>query len=107
MNNLKEFFANTPEFKRLKELHCYFNNNANLKEKLDAFLAMQKKITRAKIDSNFQLLKELENEYKKMENSIIDIPFVEEYFELLELFRNTLNIVKDTIEKEIFNSFNI
>ena len=87
MNNieaLKNYFNDLPEVKRIHELEHYIDNNKDIKKKFSEVKAMQKKLVNAKEFNQVNQYKAYEEEYTKLKSELLDMPFVEEYLELLE-----------------------
>ena len=66
---------------------------------------IQKKLIRAKVNNDIILSSELDKKYKSIKEEIIDLPFVEEYFELLEVLHNDLEMVSEEIESSLNADF--
>lgn len=107
MNNLEKFLVETEEFKRLKELHQYFKADQKLNSQLQNFLNIQKQLVKTKVEQDFTNLKMLEQKYQNAKKEILLIPFVEEYFELLEYFKQVLENIKSELEEQIFASLTL
>lgn len=100
MNSLLEYFANEKEFIRLKELNKYFKKNEELYAKISEMTSLQKEIVKNRFSDDLTVVS-LNKKYNKLLEEIIDIPFVDEYFELLNLFYNSLEIVKKEFENSL------
>ena len=88
IDDLKNYFASLEEVKRLHELEPYIKNNKEINEKFDLLIDKQKQIVNAKEFNQIKQLKIYEEEYKKIKEELIALPFVEEYIELVELINN-------------------
>ena len=100
MNSLLKYFKNEKEFVRLKELNKYFKKNEVLYAKISEMTTLQKSIVKYRFIDD-KITYDLNKKYNKLLEDIIDIPFVEEYFELLNLFYNSLEIVKKEFENSL------
>lgn len=92
-----EYFNNLPEVIRLKELKNYIESNKNITTKFEEIKDIQKKIVNAKEFNQFNQLKVYELEYKKLNEELLNIPFVEEYLELMDY----VNSIILNLEKEL------
>ena len=95
-----------PEVKRLKELDNYINNNKNINDKLNEMRTIQKKMVNAKEFDQMNQYIEYKKEYDSIIKELYDLPFVEEYMELIDYVNNVLANIKDRIESEIDNKIN-
>ncbi len=107
MNKIDEIIkelSNLPEAKRIKELEPLINNNEDIKLLLDNILNKEKELVDARYyhKDNEKKLKE---EYDSMKEELLNMPFMEEYLELLDYFEILLNnmskYINDEISKEI------
>ena len=104
-NKLLDYFNNIPEVIRLKELKNYIESNEKIINKFDEIKDIQKKIVNAKEFNQINQLKIYEDEYKKTNEELLDIPFVEEYLDLMNqvdlMIKNFVNEVEYQIDKKI------
>ncbi len=105
-DKLIESINDLPEVKRLKELDNYINNNKAINDKLNEMRAIQKKMVNAKEFDQMNQYIEYKKEYDGIIKELYDLPFVEEYMELLDYVNNILGNIKDRIESEIDNKIN-
>ena len=108
MNNIdgiKEYFNSLPEVKRIHELEPYIDNSKKINDTFNELKSIQRKMVEAKeykdLD-NFELLKA---SYEKKKDELLDLPFVEEYLELIEIVGNMLHeltsSISDLIDKKL------
>ncbi len=105
-NKLLDYFNNIPEVKRLKELKNYIESNEKILIKFDEIKDIQKKIVNAKEFNQINQLKVYEDEYKKLNQELLDIPFVEEYLELMDLVNKMINNFIKDVEYQINEKIN-
>ena len=99
-------FSSLDEVKRIKELEPLIDNNEEVKQKLDELLSIQKEL----INSRYYKLstrEELENKYNQKKNEIIELPFLDEYLELLDFMNERLINFKSIVEKSINKDINL
>lgn len=106
IEELKNYFINLDEVKRLKELEPYIKNNKEINGKFNLLLEKQKQIVNAKEFKQINQLKIYEEEYKKIKEDLYNLPFVEEYLELVELINNKLEELKFYLEKKLDEAIN-
>lgn len=95
-SKLIEEFSKLPEVIRLKELDEYISNNTSISNKFSEAKLLQKKMVNSKEFNQPNQYKEYKMEYDKILEELYDMPFVEEYLELV-----------DTINEEIKNCFGL
>ncbi len=104
-NRLLDYFNNIPEVIRLKELKNYIESNEKIINKFDEIKDLQKKMVNAKEFNQINQLKVYEEEYKRLNSELLDIPFVEEYLELMNqvdlMIQGFVNNVEYEINKKI------
>lgn len=105
MNNLLDFLKNTEELKKLQELNDYFYQNRELYDKIELMKELQRKYIVSKSKGDLEVASIAKKNYEDMVSEIIDYPFVEEYFDLLNLFHNTLELIEKEMEKELLTIF--
>ena len=100
-----DYFNNLEEVKRIKELEPYIKNNKEINDKFIELKDIQKKMINAKEFNQINIYHELKKEYDKKKNELFDLPFVEEYLELVDIVNNMLNDLSNEInyliDKEI------
>ncbi len=102
---IKEYLNSLPEVKRIHELEGYIDNNKEIKLKLKEMKLIQKKMVNSKEYNQMKQYKNQKLEYEKIKAELLDLPFVEEYLELLDIVDNILltmtNEIEDKINKKI------
>ena len=101
IDKLKDYFKDLEETKRLKELENYINNNEKIKKAFEALLEKQKQLINAKEFKQEKQAKIYEDEYNKLKEELYDMPFVEEYIELVEILNSKLEIVTSELENKL------
>ena len=104
-NKLLDYFNNIPEVIRLKELKNYIESNEKIINKFDEIKNIQKQIVNAREFNQINQLKVYEDEYKRLNQELLDIPFVEEYLELMnyvdQMIKSFVKEVEYQIDKKI------
>ena len=101
IDDIISYLNSLPEVIRLKELEKYIDNNPKINSKIKELKDIQKKMVTSKEFNQLNQYKEYKNEYDSLLNEINDMPFVEEYLELLEIVDNILKNLTDDIEYKI------
>ncbi len=107
IEEIKKYFLELPEVKRVKELEHYIDNNKEINNKLLEIKKIKKKMVNAKEFNQPNMYKEYEIEYNKLHDELFDLPFVEEYLELLDIINNMLQEFTSSIEAKLNNIINI
>lgn len=90
--------------RRLHKLEVYIDKNEDIKNKLEEIKNVQKQMVNCTYYHKPNAKKEYEEKLRQLKQQLKDIPFVEEYIDLLnEAYYILLNITS-TIESEINNS---
>ena len=105
-DKLIEYFNNLEEVKRIKELEGYIDNNKDIKNKFNELKDLQKKLINAKEYNQINQYNVYLKEYNNLKNELLDLPFVEEYLELLDYVNNMLNYLTKSIEMDIDKKIN-
>ncbi len=105
-NKLLYYFNNIPEVIRLKELKNYIESNEKIINKFDEIKNVQKQIVNAKEFNQINQLKVYEDEYKRLNQELLDIPFVEEYLELMNYVDQMINSFVKEVEYQIDKKIN-
>ncbi len=105
-NKLLDYFNNIPEVIRLKELKNYIESNEKIINKFDEIKNVQKQIVNAKEFNQINQLKVYEDEYKRLNQELLDIPFVEEYLELMNYVDQMINSYVKEVEYQIDKKIN-
>ncbi len=101
MNKVLEEINSLEEVKRLKILEKYIDNNEVLNKKFQEIKEIQKQLVNA---THYNLINskiEYEKLYNEKKEEILEYPFLEEYFEILEDVNNMLKNIFKTMEAEI------
>ena len=104
MNSTKEiidYLNNLEEVKRFKKLEEIINNNSSIKNKLNELNDIKKKMVNSKEFNQINQYSLYKKEYDNIYKELIDMPFIEEYFELKEYVYNLLTNLKNDIEYQI------
>ncbi len=104
MNNideLKNYINNLEETKRYKELEKYIDNNEKIKLKFAELKEKQKQLVNAKEFNQLKQAKIYEDEYNKIKEELFNMPFVEEYVELVEIINEKLDLIANEIENKL------
>ncbi len=88
---IMEYFKNLPEVKRIKELEHYIDTNKEIKEKFEEIKVIQKELVNAKESRQFVRMKEYEQKWNRGIEELKELPFVEEYLELVEIINQKWN----------------
>ena len=105
-NKLLDYFNNIPEVIRLKELKNYIESNEKIINKFDEIKNVQKQLVNAKEFNQINQLKVYEDEYKRLNQELLDIPFVEEYLELMNYVDQMINSFVKEVEYQIDKKIN-
>ena len=106
VTKLKDYFNNLPEVKRIHELEGYIDNNPKINELFDKLKDIQKKMVNAREFNQMNQYKVYKDEYEKIKMELNEIPFYEEYIELLEIVDNMLVNFTSDIEYELNKKIN-
>lgn len=103
MNNEKiiYYFNNDPRVIRIKELENYIDNNEIIQNKYKELLNLQKKLINSKEFKQIRQYKIYQNMYKNMKDEFLDLPFVEEYIELINECYDEIKDFRDQVEEKI------
>lgn len=105
-NKLLDYFNNIPEVIRLKELKNYIESNEKIINKFDEIKNVQKQLVNAREFNQINQLKVYEDEYKRLNQELLDIPFVEEYLELMNYVDQMINSFVKEVEYQIDKKIN-
>ncbi len=105
-DKLIEYFNNLEEVKRIKELEGYIDNNKDIKNKFNELKDLQKKLVNAEEYNQTNQYNLYLKEYNNLKNELLDLPFVEEYLELLDYVNNMLSYLTKSIEIDIDKKIN-
>jgi cell fate (sporulation/competence/biofilm development) regulator YmcA (YheA/YmcA/DUF963 family) len=98
---LIDYYKDLPEVKRLKELEPYYDNNKDITRILDEMDNLNKKMKISYVEENYLDYKKYKDEYHNKYQELLDIPFVEEFKELMDIIYNMLDTTSKIIENEL------
>ena len=100
-----KYFNDLEEVKRIKELEPYIKNNEEINNKFNELKDIQKQMINSKEFNQFNQYNALKKEYELKKEELLNLPFVEEYLELVDEVNNILNNLSNEInyliDKEI------
>lgn len=106
IDNIKKEFLSYPEVIRIHELEKYIDSNQVINNKLIELKNKQKQMVNAKEFNQFNQYKIYLEEYNKIKGDLLDLPFVEEYLELLEIVNTKLTDLTAEIENKLSKIIN-
>lgn len=95
------YFNDLEEVKRIKELEGYIDNNKEINSCFKDLKLKQQQLVNAKEYNQPNQYKIYLAEYNEIKKKLFDLPFVEEYFELLEYINSLLNQLTNEIEYKL------
>lgn len=101
IKEVKVEFLATPEVKRIKELEAFIDNNDDINTLFIRLKEIQKQMVHAREYNQPNQYNIYKDEYNSVYNELLDMPFMEEYLELLEIVDGRLSSFTYTVEKEI------
>ena len=101
IDELKEYFNDLEEVKRFKELESYILNNDKIKKAFEALKEKQKQYVNAKEFNQLNQAKIYEEEMNELKKELLDMPFVEEYLELIDIINEKFNELTDSLENKL------
>lgn len=101
IKEVKVEFLATPEVKRIKELEAFIDNNDDINSLFIRLKEIQKQMVHAREYNQPNQYNIYKDEYNSVYNELLDMPFMEEYLELLEIVDGRLSSFTYTVEKEI------
>ena len=106
ITEIKKEFLSLPEVIRIQELEKYIDNNASINNKLNELKEKQKQMVNAKEYNQLNQYKIYLDEYNNLKSELLDLPFVEEYLELLEIVNEKLTGLTNEIEYKLNKAIN-
>lgn len=106
ITEIKKEFLSLPEVIRIQELERYIDNNASINNKLNELKEKQKQMVNAKEYNQLNQYKIYLDEYNNLKSELLDLPFVEEYLELLEIVNEKLTGLTNEIEYKLNKAIN-
>lgn len=104
ISHILKYFKDTPEVQRIKELEPYIDNNKKINELFSLLKDKQKELVRAQNGNDICDLKKIKQEYNDIKQKLLDLPFLEEYLELVDYEHNILQQLASEIEIELQKS---
>ena len=101
IQGLIDYYNELPEVKRLKELEPYYDNNSKISEILNQMDELNKKMKDAYGKEDYPNYKKYKDEYYNKYEELLDIPFVEEFKELIDIIYNRLELTSKIIDDEL------
>lgn len=98
---IKAYFLSLPEVKRIRELEHYIDTNLEIQTAFAAVKAKQKQLVHAREFRQERQYEIYAKEYESLKEKLMDLPFVEEYLELLEQVNLLLKDFSLGVEEEI------
>jgi len=99
-----EYFNSLPEVKRIKELEPFIDNNKKIQDQFERVKASQRAyVLKKESKQDFSLELDL---YNKEKEKLFDMPFVEEYLELIDIVHEMLNDLTSIIENQLYKKIN-
>ena len=107
VKELIDYFNSLPEVKRVHELEHFIDNNKEINSKLNDIKIIKKQMVNAKEFNQTNMYNEYKKQYDSLYSELLELPFVEEYLELLEIVNNMLLELTNSIEYKLNNIINI
>lgn len=95
-----------PEVERIHELEAYIDNNKDIKQAFDSLKDIQRKMVSSKEFNQEKQYQMYLLEYNNKKKELLDMPFVEEYLELVEIVGNMLKELSSSIEYSLAQKIN-
>ena len=90
-----------PEVERIHELEAYIDNNKDIKQAFDSLKDIQRKMVSSKEFNQEKQYQMYLLEYNKNKEELLNMPFLEEYLELIEEVGYKLNDLSYFISNEL------
>ena len=98
---LFELLDNDPNVIRLHNLEKALDNNQEIKDLIAKKQNISKQLMNAKALRLPNAIKDFKAQYDSINMQLIDYPFVEEYFDLLNYYNELLKDIIDYLERKI------
>ena len=95
-----------PEVERIHELEAYIDNNKDIKQAIDSLKDIQRKMVSSKEFNQEKQYQMYLLEYNKKKEELLNMPFLEEYLELIEEVGYKLNDLSYFISNELHKKIN-
>ncbi|MFC4404506.1 RicAFT regulatory complex protein RicA family protein [Gracilibacillus xinjiangensis] len=102
-HNLAKMMANIEEIDRFKQLEAKLNDNNKIQATIKKIKALQKQAVNFQAYGKEEALKRVEKEIDRLEAEIDAIPVVQEFKESQVVINDLLQLVSNTIAREITN----
>lgn len=103
IDEIKNVLLGMPEVIRFKELEGYINKNERINTLFSQVKEKQKQMINAKEFNQHNQYNIYNKEYNDLLNELYNLPFVEEYLELVDIINQKLGSLSFLIEKELEN----
>ena len=103
IDEIKNELLGMPEVIRFKELEGYINKNERINTLFSQVKEKQKQMINAKEFNQHNQYNIYNKEYNDLLNELYNLPFVEEYLELVDIINQKLGNLSFLIEKELEN----
>ena len=103
IDEIKNELLGMPEIIRFKELEGYINKNERINTLFSQVKEKQKQMINAKEFNQHNQYNIYNKEYNDLLNELYNLPFVEEYLELVDIINQKLGSLSFLIEKELEN----
>ena len=101
IDEIKNELLGMPEVIRFKELEGYMNKNERINTLFSQVKEKQKQMINAKEFNQHNQYNIYNKEYNDLLNELYNLPFVEEYLELVDIINQKLGSLSFLIEKEL------
>ena len=101
IDEIKNELLGMPEVIRFKELEGYINKNERINTLFSQVKEKQKQMINAKEFNQHNQYNIYNKEYNDLLNELYNLPFVEEYLELVDIINQKLGSLSFLIEKEL------
>ncbi|SER08472.1 Cell fate regulator YmcA, YheA/YmcA/DUF963 family (controls sporulation, competence, biofilm development) [Gracilibacillus ureilyticus] len=102
-HNLAKMMANIEEIERFKQLEAKLNDNNKIQATIKKIKALQKQAVNFQAYGKEEALKRVEKEIDRLQAEIDEIPVVQEFKESQVVINDLLQLVSNTIAREITN----
>lgn len=102
-HHLANKMANMEEIERFKQLEAKLNDNQKVQSSIKKIKALQKQAVNFQAYGKQEALKRVEAEIDRLQEEIDEIPIVQEFKESQVVINDLLQLVSNTIAREITN----
>ncbi|KAB8138808.1 hypothetical protein F9U64_04095 [Gracilibacillus oryzae] len=102
-HNLAKMMANIEEIDRFKQLEAKLNENNKIQATIKKIKALQKQAVNFQAYGKEEALQRVEKEIDRLQAEIDEIPVVQEFKESQVVINDLLQLVSNTIAREITN----